>query len=136
MKKIFFPMIAIWLAASLLTACEQEQASADKGYQTASVQEAHQAWLQKDNDSFVFLDVRTPREYADGHIPDAVNIPVQSLSEHLKDIPQGKKLYVYCESGVRASKASKLLVTSGFKQVYNFKASMRGWRNASYPIEK
>jgi len=80
--------------------------------------------------------VRTPGEYANGHVPGAKNIPVQSLAEHLAEVPKEGKVFVYCESGVRSTKATKILVGAGFKHVVNMKASMRGWRGAGFEIER
>jgi len=128
--------ICLVVAIMTLSACESDSSDIVQGYQYASIQQAYHTWSQKDKRSYIFLDVRTPSEYSEGHIPGAINIPIQTLSEHLNDISKEKNIYVYCESGVRASKAAKLLATSGFKHVHNFKASMQGWRSASYPIEK
>jgi rhodanese-related sulfurtransferase len=76
------------------------------------------------------LDVRTPGEYSGGHVPNAKNIPVQVLASRLAEVPKDKAVYVYCESGVRSTKAAKLLVDAGYTNVINMKASMRGWRGA------
>ncbi len=126
-------LLLVTLSAS---ACDMAEQSAG-GYENASLTHAYQHWSQGDDSAipFVFLDVRTATEYRDGHVPGAINIPVQSLSSRLDEIPKGKRLYVYCESGVRSTKASKYLAKSGFTQVENVKASMSGWRKAAYPIE-
>lgn len=129
MHKILTLTLALIFIPLCMTACNGH---ADDNI--ISTTEAYQLWAQKDKSSFIFLDVRTPSEYQDGHIPGAINMPIQTLSEHLQDIPKNKQLYLYCESGVRASRAATLLRNSGFKKVYNYEASMRGWRNASYPI--
>ena len=132
MRKILAPLVSLLFISLLITACDGDK-NTNHG-QMISTTEAYQVWSQKDKSSFVFLDVRTLSEYQDGHIPDALNIPIQTLPEHLQNIPKNKTLYVYCESGVRASKAAALLNASGFKHVYNYEASMRGWRSAGYPI--
>ena len=66
------------------------------------------------------IDVRSPEEYAEGHIEGAVNIPVGDLSLHLgelggKDTP----IVVYCHTGIRASRAEHLLQDAGFTDVHN-----------------
>ncbi len=129
MYKILSLTLALLFTPLWISAC-----SAHDDDNIISTTEAYQVWSQKDKSSFVFLDVRTPDEYQDGHIPGAINMPIQTLSEHLKNVPKNKPLYLYCESGVRASRAASLLRSAGFKQVYNYEPSMRGWRKAHYPI--
>ncbi|MDQ6988871.1 MAG: rhodanese-like domain-containing protein [Mariprofundaceae bacterium] len=132
----------VWLLWLLLvipmsvTACSGDQMSAD-GYENSSVSHAYAHWKQGDKSSipFVFLDVRTQQEYEAGHVPGALHIPVASLQNRLSEIPKGKRIYVYCEAGVRAAKASKMLVRSGFSNIENLPESMGGWRRAGYPIE-
>ncbi|MDX8382927.1 MAG: rhodanese-like domain-containing protein [Ghiorsea sp.] len=138
MKKLTWMMVlSSFLLAASLSACEMSEKTAD-GYENSSIQHAYQHWAQgeKSGIPFVFLDVRTQGEYDAGHVPGALHIPIQSLAMRLNEVPKDKRLYVYCESGVRSTKASKLLAAHGFSQVENVKASMAGWRNAGYPIEK
>ena len=68
----------------------------------------------------VLLDVRTPEEYEDGHIPDSKNVPVQTIDRILsvaenKDTP----LYVYCRSGARSRQAVGMLEQMGYTNVSN-----------------
>jgi len=124
----------IVLGVFLLTGCDSEP---PKGSSIISVQDAHAVLAQgQQAEPFLFLDVRTANEYKGGHVPGAKNVPVQVLAEHWAEVPKNKKLFVYCESGVRSTKATQILVDAGFKQVVNMKASMRGWRSADFPIEK
>ena len=108
------------------------------GYENANISHVYQHWSQADKSPmpFLFLDVRTPEEFGAGHIPGAINISLQTLPERLNELPKDKQLYVYCRSGNRSTKASKLLADAGFKHVENFKDSMNGWLAAKYPVEK
>jgi len=119
------------------TACDVSNTTAD-GYENISLEHGYQRWSQQQagDTSSVFLDVRTLGEYQNGHVPHALHIPVQVLASRLNEVPKDKKIYVYCESGVRSTKASKILAKAGFTRIENMRASMRGWRNADYPIEK
>lgn len=86
----------------------------------------------------MLLDVRTPAEYKeDGHIPNSILIPVQVLPQYIKDIEKfkDKKILVYCRSGNRSAVASKFLEQNGFKQVYNLKDGIIGWKKAGLPVE-
>ena len=68
----------------------------------------------------VLLDVRTPQEYREGHIPGSINVPLQSLST-ADQIPAGKDtlLFVYCYSGARSAQAVKALAQMGYINVKN-----------------
>ena len=68
----------------------------------------------------VLLDIRTPQEYHEGHIPGSINIPLQSLST-ADQIPAGKDapLFVYCYSGSRSAQAVRLLTGMGYTNIKN-----------------
>ena len=59
------------------------------------------------------LDVRTPREYASGHIPGAVSIPVDELRDRLGDLPRDRGIAVYCQVGQRGYLATRILLQAG-----------------------
>lgn len=84
--------------------------------------DARQAKAKIDEDSnVVILDVRTSEEYAESHIPNAKLLPLDSIGNALRVIPDKDKTYlVYCLSGSRSAAASKQLVKMGYKHVYNF----------------
>ncbi len=63
------------------------------------------------------IDVRGSAEYADGHVPHAVNAPYTRIAEQLGELPRDRRLYVYCASGRRAALASSFLVKHGFEAV-------------------
>ena len=68
----------------------------------------------------LLLDVRTPREYREGHISGSINVPLQSIDniEYVTDNKE-KVLYVYCRSGVRSREATGILRDMGFTDVRN-----------------
>jgi len=136
--KRFLMMAAIVIAMPLAgTACGIGEQTAD-GYENASIAHTHEHWLQGDQSRipFMLLDVRTPEEYAEGHIAGAKLIPVQVLSEHLNDVPKDKQVYVYCHSGARSARASKLLAANGFSHIENMEGGIVAWKAAGYPVEK
>ncbi len=63
------------------------------------------------------LDVRTPKEFSDGHIPGAVNIPVDELRCRLTEVPSHRDVAVYCQVGQRGYLATRILIQTGFKAV-------------------
>jgi NADPH-dependent 2,4-dienoyl-CoA reductase/sulfur reductase-like enzyme/rhodanese-related sulfurtransferase len=70
------------------------------------------------------LDTRTHSEYAMGHIDGFVNIPVDELRERLDEVPQGKPVYVICQSGLRSYIATRILEGNGYT-AYNFSGGYR-----------
>jgi rhodanese-related sulfurtransferase len=60
------------------------------------------------------VDVRTPQEYAGGHIPGAVNIPVDDLRSRLNEFPRDRKIAAYCQVGQRGYLATRILLQAGF----------------------
>lgn len=70
----------------------------------------------------VLIDVRSPEEFAEGHVKGAVNVPLDQIKPGVKlqAVPNLEdKVLVQCKSGVRAETASKILVQTGYKNVYN-----------------
>lgn len=69
-----------------------------------------------DDNNITLLDVRTKREYEDRHLKNAINIPVQTLSSSLNRLQEAKNkpIIVYCRSGSRSIKASRILEKNGF----------------------
>ena len=70
--------------------------------------------LAKISAADVLLDVRTEEEFNDGHLPDAVNIPVDELRGRLAELDKSKSLYLYCAIGLRGYVAQRILTQSGF----------------------
>jgi rhodanese-related sulfurtransferase len=65
----------------------------------------------------LFLDVRTTQEFASGHIPGAVNIPVDELRSRLNELPRDRKIAAYCQVGQRGYLATRILLQSGYSAV-------------------
>ncbi len=77
------------------------------------------------------LDVRTPKEFSQGTIAGAVNIPVDDLRERLADIPKDKDIYLFCQIGLRGYVATKILKQHGFKQVKNLSGGYKTYQLAT-----
>ena len=76
-------------------------------------------YAQLVKDGALILDVRTPGEYAGGHIKGSKNIPLQSLQQQLGKIPKDKVIITCCASGMRSGSAKSMLLSNGFKEVHN-----------------
>jgi rhodanese-related sulfurtransferase len=94
-----------------------------------------------DRGEVFILDVRTPEEYATGHIKNSTllavqDIPAKELDINLKEIPKDRSILVYCRSGSRSVAASTILVGNGFSKVYNMQGGITEWMNAGYETVK
>ena len=85
--------------------------------------------------SLLLLDVRTPEEFAAGHIPGAVNIPYDQVAAHLSAIPKDDEVVLYCHSGRRAGLAAEVLATKGYTKLAHLQGDMQGWQSAGRPVE-
>jgi rhodanese-related sulfurtransferase len=96
------------------------------------------ARLQRKDPDVVVLDVRTPAEFAAGHVPGARNIShelLQSRIEELGDV-RGKQVVVYCRSGRRSSLAGEVLRKAGFKRLAHLEGDYLAWESEQRPIER
>lgn len=86
----------------------------------------------KTSEPLLVLDVRTEREYRSGHIPGALNLEVQSLSDSLSRLEphRSKTLVVTCEHGIRARSALQMLQQAGFENLLHLTGDMAAWRKA------
>ncbi|MCP3764980.1 rhodanese-like domain-containing protein [Domibacillus sp. A3M-37] len=74
-----------------------------------------------------FIDVRTPNEFQANRINEFKNIPLYELPKRANELSKEKEVFVICQSGMRSSKASKLLKKLGFKHITNVKGGMSAW---------
>lgn len=73
------------------------------------------------------IDVRTPQEYAEGHIPKAKLISLQEIETRLNEFSQDEQYLIVCRSGNRSAQASEILVQNGMKKIYNMTGGMNEW---------
>lgn len=85
----------------------------------------------------VILDVRRPDEFAEGHIENAVNIPLDQLPNRLNDLQKFSAIYIHCKRGGRAKSAFDLLTQMGLKNLVCISdAGMDLWIEKGYPVKK
>ena len=85
--------------------------------------------------SLFVLDVRTPKEYAAGHVPGAVNVPYDQVASHLAEIPKDKDVVLYCQSGRRAGLAAEVLEAGGYTKLGHLQGDMQAWLKDGRPVE-
>ena len=84
----------------------------------------------------VVLDVRTPEEYAVGHVPGAVNIDISSptFAAEIEALPKDSAYVVYCRSGNRSAQAAQQMAEAGFTDVYDVDAGLATLAQAGVPL--
>ena len=89
-----------------------------------------QSLHQKMKHGPIIIDVRTPEEFASGHIPTATNIPLQKFASHIERLEKYKQqeIYLVCAAGVRSQRAAELLQQQGFTKAINVEGGTRGWK--------
>ena len=81
----------------------------------------------------VVLDVREPGEYADGHVPGAVNIPLSQVPARSGEVPSEGRVYVVCASGNRSTSATDTLRAAGLDAV-SVRGGTKGWIEDGRPV--
>ena len=115
MKKL----IPILLSALLFTGCASSNNQTNT-YRQISMDEA--GAMMAEETGYIILDVRRPDEFAAGHIPNAINVPNETIgTAEIPELPDKNQLImVYCRSGRRSKEASEKLVKLGFTNIVEF----------------
>ena len=115
MKKVITLLLSVLFLAGCALPAGQEVS-----YRQISMDEA--ITMMEEEYSYIILDVRTPEEFADKHIPGAINIPNETIStEEIPELPNKDQLIlVYCRSGNRSKQASEKLVALGYTNIVEF----------------
>ena len=107
------------LSLMLLSSCGNA-GSSSLGYRQISMDEAIK--MMRDEKNYIILDVRRPDEYAEGHIPGAINVPNEEIgTAEIAELPdKSQMILVYCRSGRRSKEASEKLVKLGYTNIVEF----------------
>lgn len=82
------------------------------------------------------LDVREPWEYAEGHVPGAVLLPLGELEDRVSELPRDRPIYSICHSGQRSLAAAAFLLSQGFPSVSNVDGGTSAWIERGFPIDR
>lgn len=114
------------LIVLLLTGCA---VSTDKDVTYTQITMSEAVEMMESESDYIILDVRRPDEFATGHIPNAINIPNESIgTDEISELPDKDQLIlVYCRSGNRSKQASQKLVKLGYSNVVEF-GGINDWK--------
>lgn len=90
------------------------------------------------NNDWMLIDVRSPDDFASGHIPGAVNMPHESINDYLTELEphKDKPIIIYCQSGKSAKLAMKFLQDLDFSEVMHLEGDMLGWNASHLPVDR
>ena len=122
MKKFILLAMVVMLGAA---GCTQ-------GQDRFTVIDAEQFEQQVDKEDIQLVDVRTAKEFEEGHIAGAQNIDffAEDFLDQFKGLDKEKPLYIYCRSGNRSAKASRKLSEAGFKNIIDLEGGYIAWKAA------
>lgn len=120
--KNYIRTLLVLLFTALLTGCTGESGDkmSENTYEQISQEDAKS--LMDSETDYVILDVRTQGEYDEGHIPEAICIPNETIDENVTEVLQEKDqlILVYCRSGNRSVQASEKLAELGYTNIKEF----------------
>ena len=116
MKKL----LPILLSALMFTGCAGTSNNQTNTYRQISMDEA--VTMMAEESGYIILDVRRPDEFAAGHIPNAINVPNETIgTAEIPELPDKDQLImVYCRSGRRSKEAAEKLVKLGYTNIVEF----------------
>ena len=113
-------LLPILLSALMFTGCAGTNNNQTNTYRSITMDEAVTMMAQESG--YIILDVRRPDEYAAGHIPNAINVPNETIgTSEIPELPDKDQLImVYCRSGRRSKEASEKLLKLGYTNIVEF----------------
>ena len=133
MKILRLISLLMSLAATPIFAADKP--AVPKNVENVGVEEFDKLRTEK---NAVVLDVRTEKEFKDGHIPGAVNMDVNApdFAKKLAALDKDKTYLVHCAAGRRSLKACGVMDQSEFKKLVNLEDGFTSWTKAGKPVEK
>ncbi len=136
-KKSHFLFISLlWIS---LVSCGQKQKEGSDDQSTGSkISLISPTELNKVNKDILLIDVRTPGEYASGHLENSVNIDYKAdnFKELIAALDTNQDVYVYCKVGGRSNNSAKMMEKMGFKKIYDLEGGILQWEKEDFKIIK
>jgi rhodanese-related sulfurtransferase len=139
-KSLLLFLISFLMISGIIVtiSCSEQAEVPEQIIQNITTQEAFDLVQEnKGNPNFIIIDVRTPEEFTDGHLGDALNLNFNSdtFSEDLQKLDKDKTYLIYCRSGKRSAKAAAIMHELGFKQFYDM-GGIIDWIAKGFPTVK
>lgn len=111
--------------------------SAPRAVTTITVKEANE-WLADPNSTWKLIDIRTPEEFATGHLKNAelMNFYDKDFRDRLLNMNRHQPTIIYCRSGNRSGKALEMMRELGFRNTYDIQGGTLAWQAAGLPLVK
>lgn len=92
--------------------------------------------MQSRKATAIVVDVRTPQEFASGHLAGAININVSDprFDAQIAALDHKKAVMVYCRSGGRSAAAARKIAAAGFKEIFDLQGGVMNWAGAGFPL--
>ena len=140
MKLHSFHLLCLSIVTILLTGCvgsgeapvatNQDGNDSSAKSQFVNINAIEAAKILKEKPEAVVLDIRTPKEYAEGHIPDAINIDYKadSFQSELEKLDRDTTYLMHCRSGRRSANSLEIFEKLGFRHVIHMNDGILGWQ--------
>lgn len=125
-------LVVVALVAFMTLSCVQAEKNAPTEQAIAASE--YQSNFVDTSAAHLLVDVRTPEEFATGHIAGAVNIPLDTLESRLGEVPKDTPIVLYCRTGNRSAQAADLLEGAGYSDIRDL-GGILDWTAAGYPVE-
>jgi rhodanese-related sulfurtransferase len=128
--------VLVFLAALWLLGCSHSQVV--DVHELSALEAKTLIDQNRGKSDFVILDLRTPKEFASGHIEGAVMLDYYSpgFQQGLQQLDRSKRYLIYCRTGNRSSRTLKLIDQMGFISVYHLKDGIVDWNRQKLPLAK
>ena len=127
----FSVLLSLFLVISFNSACQKKENG-------STLISADSLKVMLNNEHGILLDVRTPEEFAEGHLPGAINIDFKNegFSAALDTLDKTKQYEVYCRSGHRSGESTEMMSKKGFKKVYDLEGGILKWQEKGFETVK
>ena len=93
-----------------------------------------EVYERRADEKVLIIDVRTPAEFRQERIEQAVNKPLDSIEKWVNELPKDKTIYFVCRSGSRSGIAQRIAAQRGYTDAYNMTGGMIAWRREGLPV--
>lgn len=127
-KQGFLPVFALMMVVSLFAQAQSVKKLDPQNFDKKL----------KESKEAILIDVRTPGEFAQGHLVNALSIDIYAndFKSRVAKLDKTKPVFVYCKAGSRSGSAVDIMEDMGFKEIYDLSGGIISWQEANKPIVK